>query len=37
MRYPMVSHDDARELLIGLALGVGLAALSASWWLFATR
>lgn len=30
----MTSHDDARELLLGLALGAGLAALSACWWLW---
>lgn len=29
----MTSQDDARELLIGLMLGAGLAALSACWWL----
>ncbi len=28
----MTSKDDARELLVGLMLGAGLAALSACWW-----
>lgn len=33
----MTSHDDTRELLVGLMLGAGLAALSACWWIWATH
>jgi len=29
----MTSEDDARELLVGLLLGVGLAAMAAYWWI----
>ncbi len=33
----MNAHDDARELLVGLALGLGLLGMSATWWLWATH
>jgi hypothetical protein len=33
----MTSNDDAREILVGLVLGAALAALSASWWLWAAH
>lgn len=33
----MTSHDDARELLVGLMVGTALAALTACWWVWAVR
>lgn len=30
----MTSEDDARELLVGLLLGAGLAAMAACWWMW---
>ena len=33
----MTSEDDARELLVGLMLGAGLAALSACWWVWTSH
>jgi len=34
MTYPINSYRGSHELLMGLALGAGLAALSAFWWLW---
>ena len=28
----MTTHDDARELLVGIAMGISLFALSSLWW-----
>jgi hypothetical protein len=36
MQYQMRSYGGAHELLVGCALGVALAALSAFWWIYAT-
>jgi hypothetical protein len=36
-RFAMNAQDDARELLVGLALGFGLLGMSATWWLWAVR
>ncbi len=33
----MTSNSDARELLVGLMLGAGLAVLSACWWIWASH
>jgi len=33
----MTSNSDARELLVGLMLGAGLALLSACWWIWASH
>jgi D-alanyl-D-alanine dipeptidase len=33
----MTSNSDARELLVGLLLGAGLALLSACWWIWASH
>lgn len=34
MQYQMHSYRGSHELLVGCALGVALAALSAFWWMY---
>jgi hypothetical protein len=33
----MNAQDDAREILVGLALGLGLLGMSATWWVWAVH
>jgi Na+-translocating ferredoxin:NAD+ oxidoreductase RnfD subunit len=35
MRYESRSFNDSHEVLVGLLLGVGLAAMAAFWWVWA--
>jgi hypothetical protein len=35
MRSPMPYANDSHELLMGCALGLGLAAMTGFWWLWA--